>query len=106
MICDLKGMRFASNPREFDIRGLPKYGVELSDDELDGRYLEDDQEDVFNTFSSSSNGYSNSRGGEGLSAGSNRNKNDFNYGQSRPTLPRDTVAYDPELDNSSNDEMN
>ena len=91
-------MRFASNPREFDIRGLPKYGVELSDDELDGRYLEDDQE--FNSFSSS-NGYTNSRGG--LSEGSNRSG--FNYGQNRPTLPRDTVAYDPELDNSSNDEM-
>ena len=90
-------MRFASNPREFDIRGVPKYGIELSDDELDGRYLDDEQD--FNSFSGSS------QGGGGLSKGSSSSNNGFNYGRNRPTLPRDTVAYDPELDNSSNDEM-
>lgn len=35
------GMAFASNPREFNDRGLPKYGMELSDDEMDRMAMDD-----------------------------------------------------------------
>lgn len=47
----IKGMRqrtgvaFASNPREFDSQGLPKYGHELSDDEMDSM-MADSYEDI------------------------------------------------------------
>lgn len=60
------GMLFASNPREFDDDGLPKYGEELSEDDQD--YLYQSENTTY-----------------------------------RP--PKNTIAYDPELDGSDDGEM-
>lgn len=37
-------MGFASNPREFDSRGIPKFGAELSDDDegIQSAFIEDE----------------------------------------------------------------
>jgi hypothetical protein len=61
------GMLFASNPREFDESGLPKYGQELSDEENEDEYI-------------------------------------YQNDNTARKPPKDTVAYDPEFDDQSDDD--
>lgn len=71
------GMDFAANVREFDDRGLPKFGADLSDTEYDCEGDDDVQGSRAGRFGVSWG--SETRGG-------------------RPKPPKDTVAFDPELD--------
>lgn len=80
------GLQFASNPREFDRSGLPKYGHDLSDDD---DYVEKD-ESVIDLLNARKLFESRMQGHEGQ----------FDSYISRSKLPRNTVAYDSELDES------
>jgi len=72
------GMLFAANPREFTANGLPKYGMELSDDEVDLELLQS----------------------SGIVSSGNSNTNTINRDN------KQLIAYDSELDKSSSDDDN
>lgn len=76
------GLRFASNPREFNSNGLPKYGQDLSDDEIDEKLLRDAYEDTEKYY---------------------QNRNKINrFISTMP--PKSSIAFDPEMDLSDSDD--
>ena len=103
-------MRFASNPREFDSRGLPKFGAELSDDDenMQQQQFVSDDEDMEGPFQAMQS-IELERNVHNLYDGSNSRRKkvdskEFLYSRSKPSLPRNTVAYDAELDDSSDED--
>ena len=75
------GLTFASNPREFNARGLPKYGQDISDDEIDEKLLQEAFEETEQYYQTKDN------------------KNRFIT--ARP--PKNSVAFDPDMDLSDSD---
>lgn len=69
------GSTFASDPREFNERGLPKYGQDISDDEIDEKLLREAFEETEEYYQKD-------------------NKNRFIT--ARP--PKNSVAFDPDMD--------
>lgn len=106
------GMDFASVPREFDNNGLPKYGNELSDDDIDVELLRqafDDAEqgdkrrssNQFPAWSKQAQSTSNGETFQGQGQGFGEDRH-MSYNHIMPSNtnkpPRNTVAFDPELD--------
>jgi hypothetical protein len=112
------GMDFASVPREFGINGLPKYGNELSDDDIDEELLRqafDDAEDgdrrknnkQFPAWSKQAQSTSNGETFQGQGQGYGEDRH-MSYNHIMPSNthkpPRNTVAFDSELDMEDDDD--
>ena len=76
----MRSAGFGSDPREFNDRGLPKYGQDISDDEIDEKLLREAYEETEEYYQQ-------------------EKKNRFLT--ARP--PKDSIAFDPEMDLSDTD---